>query len=80
MKMANKHRNQTFGFADRLIECMENKNTSISQLAKMTGVSQANISKFETGSSRPNILTLKKIAAGLGKRLVVAFVDGEDEE
>ena len=37
------------------------------ELAKLSGVSQANISKFETVSSRPHISTLKKIADGLGK-------------
>ena len=29
-------------------------------LAKLSGVSQANISKFETGSSRPHISTFKE--------------------
>lgn len=50
------------------------------QLAQMTGVSQANISKFETGNSRPSITTLKKIADGIGKRLVIGFADQEGEE
>ena len=50
------------------------------ELAKLSGVSQANISKFETGSSCPHISTLKKIADGLGKKLVVAFADGEEGE
>lgn len=66
--------------AEMIIAARNEQGITQGQLAKMTGVSQANISKFETGSSRPNILTLKKIADGLGKRLVVAFVDGEDEE
>ena len=50
------------------------------ELAKLSGVSQANISKFETASSRPHISTLKKIADGLGKKLVIAFADGEESE
>lgn len=32
------------------------------EVAKATDVSQANLSKFETGNSRPSITTLKKIA------------------
>ena len=50
------------------------------ELARLTGVSQANISKFENGNSRPNIATLKKIADGLGKRLVISFADREGNE
>lgn len=50
------------------------------ELAKLSGVSQANISKFENGSSCPHISTLKKIADGLGKKLVIAFADGEEGE
>ena len=66
--------------AEMIVAARNDQGITQGQLAKIAGVSQANISKFETGSSKPNILTLKKIADGLGKRLVVAFVDGEDEE
>lgn len=45
------------------------------QLADKSGVSQANISKIENGSYRPSIPILKRIADGLGKRLVIEFAD-----
>ncbi len=48
------------------------------QLAEKSGVSQANISKIENGSYRPSILILKRIADGLGKRLIIEFVDREE--
>ncbi|HHV11080.1 MAG TPA: helix-turn-helix transcriptional regulator [Clostridiales bacterium] len=48
------------------------------QLAEKSGVSQANISKIENGSYRPSIPILKRIADGLGKRLVIEFVDREE--
>lgn len=48
------------------------------QLADKSGVSQANISKIENGSYRPSIATLKKIADGLGKRIIIEFVDREE--
>ena len=48
------------------------------QLADKSGISQANISKIENGNYRPSILTLKKIADGLGKRLIIEFVDHEE--
>lgn len=46
-----------------------------SQLAKKSGISQANISKIENGSYNPSITILKRIADGLGKRLVIKFTD-----
>ncbi len=49
------------------------------ELAKRSGVSQSNISKFENGSARPQISTLKKLADGLGKKLAISFADREDE-
>ena len=48
------------------------------QLAHLTNVSQSNISKFENGITRPSITTLKKIADGIGKRLVISFSEKED--
>lgn len=48
------------------------------QLAEKSGVSQANISKIENGSYRPSIPILKRIADGLGKRLVIEFADHEE--
>ena len=48
------------------------------QLAERSGVSQANISKIENGNYKPSVTTLNKIADGLGKRLVVDFIDEEE--
>jgi len=48
------------------------------QLADKSGVSQANISKIENGSYRPSLPILKRIADGLGKRLVIEFADHEE--
>ena len=56
------------------------ENLTQGELAKRCGISQANISKFETGSSHPSIATLKKIADGLGRRLSITFLDSRSEE
>lgn len=48
------------------------------QLAERSGVPQANISKIENGNYKPSVATLNKIADGLGKRLVVDFIDEEE--
>lgn len=48
------------------------------QLAKKSGLTQANISNIEKGVNRPTIDTLKKIADALGKRLVIDFSEREE--
>ena len=42
-------------------------------LARKAGLTQANISNLEKGSSKPTIDTLKKIADATGTRLVIEF-------
>lgn len=49
------------------------------QLSEMTGLSQANISRIESGQALPNLGTLKKIADSVGKKLVISFEDFEEE-
>lgn len=49
------------------------------QLSEKTGVPQANISKIENGHYLPSLAILKRLADGLGRRLVIDFVDMESE-
>ncbi len=49
------------------------------QLAERSGVSQSNISKIENGNYRPSLVILKRIADGLGKRLIIDFEDREED-
>lgn len=42
---------------------------SQTQLSKLTGIDQADISKIESGRSNPSIVTLKRIADALGIKL-----------
>ena len=44
------------------------------ELAEKTGLQQSNISRIENGNGNPSIATLNKIAQGMGKKLIVAFV------
>ena len=48
------------------------------ELSEKTGISQANISKIESGRSVPSLPVLKRLADGFGKRLVIDFVDEEE--
>lgn len=46
-------------------------------LAEITGISQADISKLERGIGNPSISTLERLAKGLGKELVIELRDPE---
>lgn len=44
------------------------------QLAEITGITQADISRIENGSANPSLRTLERLAEGLGMRLRLEFV------
>ena len=43
------------------------------QLAERTGITQADISRLETGNANPSLRTLQRLAAGMGKRMKIEF-------
>lgn len=57
------------------------KDLGISQkeLSEKTNIPQASISKFENGHNVPSLQILQRLAEGLGKRLIVDFVEPEEE-
>ena len=50
------------------------KNLTQRELAEITGINQADISKLENGNGNPSLRTLERIAAGLGMRVRLEFV------
>ena len=44
------------------------------QLADITGITQADISRLENGTANPSLKTLKRLAAGMGMALKLEFV------
>lgn len=54
------------------------ENLTQKDLAKRSGLTQANISNIEKGIAKPTVDSLKKIADALGKRLRIEFDDGEE--
>ena len=44
------------------------------QLAQVTGIDQANISRLENGTANPSLRTLKRLAEGMGMELKLEFV------
>ena len=57
-----------------IIEGRQSKDLTQKQLAEVTGITQADISRLETGTANPSLRTLKRLAAGLGMKLKLEFV------
>ena len=48
------------------------------ELSEKTGIYQADISKLERGIGNPSVLTLKRLAEGMGMDLQIDFVAKEE--
>ena len=57
-----------------VIEGRDERDLTQKQLAEVTGITQADISRFENGTGNPSLRTLKRLAEGLGMSLKVEFV------
>ena len=57
-----------------IIEGRDERDLTQKQLAEVTGIAQADISRFENGTGNPSLRTLKRLAEGLGMSLKVEFV------
>lgn len=57
-----------------LIEERTRKQLTQKQLAELTGITQADISRLENGTANPSIRTLQRLAAALGMMVKVEFV------
>ena len=56
-----------------IIDARNEKGITQKELSSVTGITQCDISKLENGTANPSIRTLQRIAAGLGKNLVIRF-------
>ena len=62
---------------EMIIQLRHDSHLTQKELAAKCGITQANISNLEKGTSKPTIESLKKIADALGMRLVIDFVGRE---
>ncbi len=60
--------------AYRLLLAREQMNITQKELAEVTGIYQADISKIERGLGNPSLSTLKRLADGLNMELNIDFV------
>ena len=63
-----------YDITEMLIKARISQRVSQKELAARAGLRQSNLSRIENGRCTPSLITLQKIAHGLGKRLQVQFV------
>jgi len=63
-----------FQIIKAILKARKEKNITQKQLADLTGIAQADISRLENGSSNPSLQTLQRLAAGLGMMVKLEFV------
>ncbi|MBE6757137.1 MAG: helix-turn-helix transcriptional regulator [Ruminococcaceae bacterium] len=63
---------------ESIVRIRKSKDLSQKDLAIITGISQANISKIENGRYIPSIVILKRIADGLNMRMSIEFLEEEE--
>lgn len=56
-----------------LIEAREESGLTQKELAEAAGMKQESISRLERGDSKPTLNTMKRLAAGLNRELVIKF-------
>jgi len=57
-----------------LVDARISRNLTQKELAQLTGIHQADISKLENGTRNPTIKLLKRLAEGMGMSLKIEFV------
>ena len=63
-----------FAIIDAIFKARETTGMTQKELAEITGIAQADISRLETGNANPSLKTLQKLAAGMGMKLKLEFV------
>ncbi len=63
-----------FQIVRAMIQARQEKHITQNELADITGISQADISRLENGNANPSLQTLKRVAAGLNMAIRVEFV------
>lgn len=57
-----------------MLDTRSEKSMTQKQLADITGIPQADISRLENGNANPSLKTLQRLAEGMGMQLKLEFV------
>ena len=63
-----------FNIIKAMIDARKQSHLTQSELAKKTGIAQADISKLENGNANPTLALLKRLAEGMDMTLKLEFV------
>lgn len=66
--------NVVFVLSEQLSKARDKANMTQKQLSEATGIYQGDISKIERGLANPSLLTLQRIAEGMGMELKIEFI------
>lgn len=57
-----------------ILDARIEKNLTQQDLADITGINRADLSRIENGNANPSLKTIKRVAEGLGKKVEIRFV------
>lgn len=63
-----------YDIINAMIKVRKEKGLTQKQLSKLTGISQADISRIENGTRNPSLEMIKRLATGMGMRLKLEFI------
>ena len=63
-----------FALIQAMIDARRESGLTQQELARRTGITQADISKIENGNANPSLKTLQRLAAGMGRKLKIEFI------
>ena len=63
-----------YALIESIVMARKEKNLTQKELSKLTGITQADLSKIENVNANPSLNTLLKLAKGLGKKLQFSLV------
>ena len=63
-----------FSIIRAMIDARKSIGLTQKQLSEKTGISQADISKFENGNGNPSLRTLRRLADGMGMKIKIEFI------
>lgn len=64
-----------YAIKQAMIDARKASGLTQKELADRTGIAQGDISKLENGTANPSLKTLKRLAAGMGMKIKIEFVE-----
>ncbi|MDO4575004.1 MAG: helix-turn-helix domain-containing protein [Planctomycetia bacterium] len=62
-----------YALIEQILELRQKEGLTQAQLAERIGIQQSHLSRLESGNYNPSLAFLKKVAKGMGKKLILTF-------